>query len=178
LAVLRCEQAVAGYLRAVLCGALALLRGAGDELETGERTCALVLIGGGVELRHRQIPGVGGLVAGQCGQIPEPRDRVALIGYVQTVPGGQFTLPSRALADTTAELVSCPIDAGCEIVIAGGLVAGGRDLVELRTGLIVLRGALIGIGERLISLAGSLIALDQRPLIAAGQRRGPCRRRA
>jgi hypothetical protein len=57
-----------------------------------------------------------------------------------------------------------PIDARREIVIAGRLVMVGCGLIALCTSLIVLRRALIGVGERLVSLTGGLLTFRQRPL--------------
>jgi hypothetical protein len=169
-AILGCEQAVAGCLRAVLCGALALLGGLGHDFDAAECPCALLPPGRRVELGHRQVPGVSGLVAGESRKISEVRDRVALLGDPQTLTCGLRALRGGALTDATAEFVSCPIDTGCEIVIAGGLVAVGGDLVALRAGLIAFRGAVTSDRERLVSLACGLIALGQRPLAVAGKR--------
>ncbi len=99
------------------------------------------------------------------------RDRVALLGDAQTLTGGLLALRSRALTDATAELVSHAIDAGREVVIAGGLVAVGRDLVALAAGLIALSGAVIGVGKRLVGLTGGLITLEQQRSPAAAERR-------
>jgi hypothetical protein len=129
-----------------------------------------VPLAGSLELCHRQVPGIGGLVACECRKISEVRDCIALLGDPQTLSGSVFALPGGALADITAELVSGPIESRCEIVITGGLVAIGRGLVAFRACLIVLRAAVIGIRERLVSLAGALIAVGERPLIAAGKR--------
>jgi len=143
---------------------------ASHEFDAGECPSALLLVGHGLKLGHRHVPGVGGLVTCQRSKIPETRDRVALLGDSQPLPGALLALPGGALSDATADLVSRPVYAGCEILIAGGLVPVGCDLIALRAGLIALRGAVIGIRERLVSLAGALIALGQRPLIAAGKR--------
>jgi hypothetical protein len=132
-------------LRAVLCGALALLGGTGDELDAAERACALLLVGRGFELGHCHVSGVGGLVAGESRKISEVRAGVALLGDPETLPCGLVADLGGALADATAELVGGLIDAGCEVVVAGRLVAVGRDLVALGARLIALRGAVIGV---------------------------------
>jgi hypothetical protein len=98
------------------------------------------------------------------------RDRVALLGDAQTLTRGLLALRGGALTDATAELVSRAIDAGREVVVAGGLVAVGRDLVALAAGLIALSGAVIGVGERLVGLTGGLITLEQQGSPAVGRR--------
>lgn len=169
--VLGRQQALVGSHSAVLRRALAQLRGAGDEPDTGQRARGFVLGGGGVKLSHREVSCVGGLITCHRREISDLSDRVTLLSNPQALTRGLFTLPSGAPADVLAELMRFVINAGREIVIAGRLVMVGRDLVALRAGLIVLGGALIGVREGLVSFTDGLVGFGRRPVAFAEKRR-------
>ncbi len=158
LAVRGRERAVLGGVGPELRGVPALRGGTCDELYACQRACVVALRGRGVELCHRLVTRVSGLVARERGKISEVGDLVAPLGNLQTPRSGLITLTGGAPADVTTEFVRSPRHARGEIVIACGLVAIGGELVTLRARLIGVSGCLIGIGQCLVGLAGGLLA--------------------
>jgi hypothetical protein len=116
----------------------------------------ILLLVGGLALRHREIARVGGVVARQRCEIAGICDRVTLVGRVQTRLGGLPALAGGALADVTAELVRARIDAGREVAVAGGLIAVGGPLVAVGAHLIGVRQGLVAVGKRLLALGARL----------------------
>jgi hypothetical protein len=171
LAVCRRSLAVAGRLRAMLCGlhagvsgAPALLGGAHDDVSGADRK-RVVVLAIDITLRDRQIARCGSLISCQRRQIASLGARVALAGARKAGRCGLLALERRAATDVTAGLVLAGIGAMREIAIAGRLIAIGGGLVAVRACLVSLTARLIAIGQRLVAIGKRLLAVGERALV-------------
>lgn len=124
-----------GRVRAIRRGALAVLSGTHDDLDTkvGPGPGLLKL---SVALHHRQIARGGGLIARERRKIARLRDGVALAGDIQTRSAGLLTPPGGALTDVTGGVVLTRFHAGPEVAITRRLVAVSSDLVAVGARLV------------------------------------------
>ncbi|MDX6678571.1 MAG: hypothetical protein QOE31_2623, partial [Solirubrobacteraceae bacterium] len=116
--------------------------------------------------RDRQIPRRSYLVSRQRRDIASVRDRVTLLGGLQSrhgaliaLAGSDVTRAGRALADPLAYVVLSRITAGHQVLIAGGLITIGRYLVAVSARLVAVSARLIAVGARLIDIGQRLIAV-------------------
>jgi hypothetical protein len=148
-AVARGQCAVLRRLRASLHRTLACAGGAHDAFRAGAPL--VVVLRGGVALRHCAISRLGGVVSRHRRDVAVVGDRITVLGGLQACPraalGGKrvvLTLICGLLARSAARLVRYRVAAGGKIATACGLIA---------------------IGGQLVAICERLVALGERPLV-------------
>ena len=205
LSILECLPTLAGGLFAVSCcklavfgGQRAMLGGSGTELRVahtllsgtlhfhtaGDLAICAGVLGGGAELRHREIARRRSLIARERGEVARVRHHVAPLGDVQSSFGGLLALPGdlfapegRPLAYIAAGIVRARAAPGCQLLIAGDLILVRSQLIRVSARLIAIGARLIDLGERLVAVGERLLALTARLLVLVDRLRRPRRTR-
>jgi hypothetical protein len=165
--VARGKCAVLRRLRASLHRAPACAGGAHHAFRAA--ALLVVVLRGGVALRHCSISRLGGGVSRHRRDIAVVGDRIMALGGLQARARAVPTLICGVLACSAARLVRYRVGAGGKIAIVCGSIAIGGRLVAVGARLIARGMCLISIGECLIALRRRLVAVCDR-LVALGER--------